>query len=80
MPLINETIALLRKGKYVSKIDMQKAFNRLRIEVSSEDLTTFICRYGSYKYRVMPFSLYNSLADYQRFVNDHFIDFLGDFL
>ena len=80
LPLIDETIALLRKGKFVSKIDMQKAFNRLRMEVSSEDLTTFMCRYGSYKYRVMPFGLCNGPADYQRFVNDHFMDFLGDFL
>ena len=46
---------------------------------SVEDLTTFCMKYRSYKYKVLPFSLYNSSAFFQRYINDVLFDYLDDF-
>ena len=46
---------------------------------SVKDLTTFCTRYRSYKYKVLPFSLCNSSASFQRYINDVLFDYLNDF-
>ena len=45
----------------------------------SEELTTFRTRYGSYKYKVLPFSLTNSPTTYQRYINDVLFNYLDVF-
>jgi hypothetical protein len=39
----------------------------------------FCTRYGSYKYKVLPFGLTNGLVTYQRYMNDVLFDYLDDF-
>jgi hypothetical protein len=70
----------LGKAKIFTKLDIRQGFHRIRISSESEDLTTFRTRYGTYKYRVVPFGLTNGPAAFQRFVNEVFMDFLDDFL
>ncbi len=45
----------------------------------SEDLTTFITSFGTYKYRVMPFGLTNGPASYQHYMNDVLFEYLNQF-
>ena len=80
LPLIDETIAQIRKAKIYSKIDIRQAFHRLRMDPDSEELTTFSTRYGNYQYKVMPFGLCNAPSSFQRFMNDGFMDMLDRFL
>ena len=49
------------------------------MDPASEDLTTFRTRYGSYKYKVLPFGLINGPATYQRYMNDVLLNYLNDF-
>jgi len=44
-----------------------------------EDLIMFYTRYGSYKYKVLPFRLINRPATYQRYINDVLFDYLDKF-
>ena len=46
---------------------------------SVKDLTTFCIRYRLYKYKVLPFSLCNSSASFQRYINDVLFNYLNDF-
>ena len=80
LPLIDEMLERLSRAKYFTKLDIRQAFHKIRIHPDSEDLTTFRTRYGSYKYRVVPFGLTNGPATFQRFINDNFMDCLDDFL
>ena len=80
LPLIDELMQRLGKAKIFTKLDIRQGFHRIRISSESEDLTTFRTRYGTYKYRVVPFGLTNGPAAFQRFVNEVFMDFLDDFL
>ncbi len=46
----------------------------------SEKLTTFLNRFGAFKYLVMPFKLYNGPASWQYLINDTLFDFLHCFV
>ena len=64
LPLIDETLARLGHAKFFTKLDIRQAFHRLRMKEEDEELTTFRTRFGSFKYRVMPFGLTHGPASY----------------
>ena len=39
----------------------------------------FYTRYGSYKYKVLPFRLINRLAMYQQYINNVLFNYLNEF-
>jgi transposase InsO family protein len=80
LPLIEETLERLSRAKIFTKMDIRLAFHQIRMHPDSEDLTTFRTRYGSYKYKVLPFGLTNGPATFQNYVNDLFMDCLDQFL
>ena len=65
--------------KYITKFDIIAAFNKLRMDLRSEDLTTFITSMRLYKYCVLLFDLTNELTSYQHYMNDTLLLFLNDF-
>ncbi len=79
LPLIDETLARIQGSKYLTRLNIIAAFNKLRMHSGSEDLTTFITSFGSYKYHVMPFELINGPAFYQHYMNDVLFDYLHQF-
>ena len=79
LPLIDETLSRLGQAKIFTKLDIRQAFHRVRIHPDSVDLTTFRTRYGSYKYKVVPFGLTNGPATFQQFMNDVLFEYLDDF-
>ena len=79
LPLISETLAKLQSAKYFTKLDVRQAFYRLRVREGDEDLTSFRTRFGSYKYKVLPFGLCNGPASFQRYINSLLMEHLDDF-
>ncbi|SLM35176.1 t18348probable pol truncated-rice blast fungus magnaporthe gypsy retrotransposon [Lasallia pustulata] len=79
IPLIEETLAKVTGCKYLTKLDVIAAFNKLRMHPNSEDYTTFITSMGAYKYHVLPFGLTNGPANYQHYMNNVLWDHLNDF-
>lgn len=80
LPLIDELMDRLQGARYFTKLDVRQGFHRIRMSAESEDLTTFRTRYGSFKYRVMPFGLANGPSVFQRFMNTAFFDYLDRFV
>ena len=71
----------LKGAKYFTKIDIRQAFYyRIRMSEDSEELTTFLTRFGAFKYLVMPFGLCNGPASWQHLINDTLFDFLHRFV
>ncbi len=64
LSLINETLARIQGSKYLTRLNIIAAFNKLRMHSGSEDLTIFIIFFDSYKYYVMFFELINGQASY----------------
>jgi hypothetical protein len=80
LPLIQEVFQRIGKAKIFTKLDIRQGFHRIRMHPDSTDLTTFRCRYGTFKYEVMLFGLTNGPATFQRMINDLFHDCLDQFM
>lgn len=79
IPLIDEMLQRVSKARYYTKLDIYQGFHRIRMDPGSEDLTTFRSRYGSFKYKVLPFGLTNGPATFQRYINHALGEYLDDF-
>ncbi len=77
--LIDETLARIQDSKYLTRLNIIVAFNKLRMHSSSEDLTIFITSFDFYKYHVMSFKLINDSTFYQHYMNDVLFNYLHQF-
>jgi len=80
LPLINDMLEHLAKGKVFSKLDLRSAYNLVRIKEGDEYKTAFNCKYGHFENLIMPFGLKNAPAIYQHFINDILENFLRKFV
>ncbi len=79
--LIAETIARLFKTKWMTKIDIRHALNRICMySKKDENLTTFRIKYDTYKYLIMFFELINESSTFQNFMNDTLMNYLNEFV
>ncbi len=79
--LIAEIIARLFKTKWMTKIDIRHAFNRVRMHSKKdEDLTIFRTKYDIYKYLIMSYELINDSFIFQNFMNDILMNYLNEFV
>ena len=79
IPLIKETLVQLKNAKVLTKIDIQQVFYKLRMAVDLEDYTTFSCRFGAFKWKILPFGLTGGPASWQHFINDVLWEYLNRF-
>ncbi len=77
--LIDEVLARIQDSKYLTRLDIIVAFNKLRMSTESENLITFVTFFDVYKYRVMFFELINELTFFQHYINDVLFDCLHKF-
>jgi hypothetical protein len=78
--LIKETMANIAGCRIITKLDIRKAFNRIRIATPEDkDLLTFCTPLSNYKPKVLQFGLTNSPATFQRFINNTLFDYLNVF-
>ena len=59
IPLIKKTLAQLESTKFFTKIDIRQAFYQIKMSKVSKKLIIFLTRFDTFKYFIMPFSLYN---------------------
>ena len=76
IPLIEKILAQLEDAKYFTKIDICQAFYLIKMSKDSEELTTFLTRFGAYKYLIMPFDLCNGPISWHYLINNILFDFL----
>ncbi len=62
--LIEKTLARVMGCKYLIKLNIIIAFNKLRMHLNSENYITFVISMRVYKYHVLSFDLINELASY----------------
>ncbi len=79
LSLIDETFTRIQESKYLTRLNIITAFNKLCMHLDSEDLTIFIIFFDSYKYHVMLFNLINESAFYQHYMNDVLFKYLHQF-
>ncbi len=62
--LIEKTLARVMSCKYLIKLNIIVAFNKLRMHLDSENYITFVTSMKVYKYYVLLFDLINELTSY----------------
>jgi len=62
--LIKKTLIRVMSCKYLIKLNIIVAFNKLRMHLNSENYITFVISIRVYKYHVLLFDLINELASY----------------
>jgi Reverse transcriptase (RNA-dependent DNA polymerase) len=70
LPLLGEILNCISGACVFTKLDLRDAYHR--IPIAEEDIwkTAFRTRYGHFKYTIMPFSLTNTPATFQSYIND----------
>jgi len=79
LSLIDETLAHIQESKYLIRLNIIVAFNKLHMHSDNEDLTIFIIFFDSYKYHVMLFKLINESTFYQHYMNNVLFKYLHQF-
>jgi hypothetical protein len=78
--LIKETIANIAGYKIITKLNIRKAFNKIRITTpENKDLLMFCTLFSNYKPKVLQFGPINSPATFQSFINNILFDYLNVF-
>ena len=68
MPRIAEVLEGLAGSKVFSTLDAAQAYHNVPVDPESQSLTAFICHFGLYIFKRMPFGLRNAGAKYCRIV------------
>jgi hypothetical protein len=79
LPLIKETLNMIGRATWYTKLDVTAAFHKIRITEGQEWMTAFRTRFGSYEWLVTPFGLANAPSTFQRYINWALREFLDDF-
>ncbi|KAF5459661.1 hypothetical protein F2P56_019589, partial [Juglans regia] len=72
LPRIDLIVDAMVGHKMLSFMDSYSGYNQIKMKKTDQEKTTFITDWGLYCYKVMPFSLKNAGATYQRLVNKMF--------
>ncbi len=77
--LMNQLLNRFSDVKKFIKLNIQTAYNFIRIKKRNEWKTTFRCRYEQFEYRIMFFDLANASATFQTHINFALKEYLNDF-
>ena len=64
IPWIDEILDCLHKARVFSKIDLSTAYHQVVVEPSHMHKSTFLTKYGLFKFLVLPFGLVNAPATF----------------
>ena len=77
MPRIDQPVDSTTGHQLLSFIDAFSGYNQIKMDEADKEKTSFITSQGLFCYKVMPFSLKNAGATYQRLVNYMFRPQIG---
>ena len=78
LPLISDLVDKLKDAHHFTKFDVRWGYNNVRIKDGHQWKVAFITHKGLFEPMVMFFSLCNSPATFQRFMNNSFRDMIAE--
>ena len=77
LPQVNVLVDFTARHRLLSFMDAFSGYNQIRMHEDDQEKTSFVTSQGLFCYRVMPFSLKNVGATYQRLMNRMFASQIG---
>lgn len=74
LPNIEEILEELKGSTCFTSLDLFSGYWQIPLDEDIKDITTFSCKFGTYRFEVMPFGLINAPPTFQRMMNE----LLGD--
>ena len=72
IPKIEEIFDDLKGNTHFTTLDLFSGYWQVRLREECKEKTTFVCRYGTYQFEVMPFGLMNAPSTFQRMMDQVF--------
>ena len=66
IPDLDDILRKVTDSNILSKLDLAQDFHRISVAEESRDYTTFVCQFGCFRFKRMPFGLKNAPAIFQR--------------
>ncbi len=65
IPTLDEILEKAGNARVMSKLDLAKGFHQIQMDEDSKQYTTFVCPFGKFCFKRMPFGLKNAPAVFQ---------------
>ena len=77
LPRVDVLVDSTAQHQLLSFMDAFSGYNLIRMDEANQEKTSFVTNQGLFCYKVMPFSLKNAGATYQRLMNKMFANQIG---
>ena len=74
MPNIDGLLEELQGSALFTTLDLFSGYWQIRLDERVKDLTSFRCKFGTFRFEVLPFGLQNAPAVFQRMMSELFAD------
>ncbi|GFX01863.1 retrovirus-related Pol polyprotein from transposon 412 [Trichonephila clavipes] len=69
LPRIDDILQKAKHTAYISTIDLKSGYHQVNVNPAYRDKTAFVCPFGTYRFKRMPFGLKNAPATFQRLMD-----------
>ena len=69
LPKIEEMFDDLQGSKLFASLELFTGYCQVRLSEEGKEMTTFVCRFGTFQFEVMPFGLMNAPSTFQRMMD-----------
>ncbi|CAG8773826.1 19391_t:CDS:2, partial [Dentiscutata erythropus] len=80
IPRINDILETFENASWFSSLDLASGYWQVSIAEQNREKTAFVTKFGVYEFNVMPFSLCNAPATFQRLMNHVLKEYIGQFV
>jgi hypothetical protein len=80
LPRIDNMLETLSRSQWFSSLNLASGFWQVELDPKDREKSTFITRFGTYEFTVMPFSLCNAPATFQRLMDTILQDILWQYV
>ncbi|GFW96321.1 retrovirus-related Pol polyprotein from transposon 297 [Trichonephila clavipes] len=69
LPLMDVLLHDAKSTAFMSTLDLKSGYHQVEVNPADQDKTAFVCPFGTFRYKRMPFGLRNAAATFQRLMD-----------